>query len=89
MLRARLGPKRLRFSDGERRLLADKGKPLGRKLLAEVASLATPETILRWYREQVAAKYDGSTAKETESPDEAYADWPGDFVPTRVPWPVE
>ena len=38
---------------------------------------------------EVAAKYDGSTAKETESPDEAYADWPGDFVPTRVPWPVE
>jgi uncharacterized cupin superfamily protein len=38
---------------------------------------------------EVAAKYDGSTAKETEVPDEAYADWPGDFVPTRVPWPVE
>ena len=55
-LRARLGPKRLRFCDGERRLLAEKGKPLGRKLLAEMASLATPETILRWYREQVAAK---------------------------------
>jgi hypothetical protein len=60
VLRARLGPKRLRFADAERRLLAQKGKPLGRKLLAEVASLATPETILRWYREQVAAKYDGS-----------------------------
>jgi uncharacterized cupin superfamily protein len=37
----------------------------------------------------VAAKYDASTAKETEIPEEAYADWPGDFVPTRVPWPVE
>jgi hypothetical protein len=60
VLRARLGHKRLRFGDGERRLLAQKGKPLGRKLLAEMASLATPETILRWYREQVAAKYDGS-----------------------------
>jgi hypothetical protein len=44
MLRARLGPKRLRFADAERRLLAQKGKPLGRKLLAEMASLATPET---------------------------------------------
>ncbi len=40
-----------------------KGKPLGRKLLAEMASLATPETILRWYREQVAAKYDGSRTR--------------------------
>ncbi len=63
VLRARLGPKRLRFTDAERRLLAEKGKPLGRKLLAEMASLATPETILRWYREQVAAKYDGSRTR--------------------------
>jgi putative transposase len=49
--------------DSERRLLAEKGKPLGRKLLAEMASLATPETILRWYRERVAAKYDGSRSR--------------------------
>ena len=28
-----------------------------------MASLATPETILRWYRESVAAKYDGSRAR--------------------------
>jgi hypothetical protein len=41
---------RLRFTDAERRLLADKGKPLGRRPLAEMASLATPEMILRWYR---------------------------------------
>ena len=63
MLRARLGPKRIRFVDAERQLLAEKGKPLGRKLLAEMASLATPETILRWHREQVAAKYDGSRTR--------------------------
>ncbi|MGO9834727.1 MAG: hypothetical protein ACLP1X_10955 [Polyangiaceae bacterium] len=63
VLRARLGPRRLRFADAERRLLAEKGKLLGRKLLAEIASLATPETILRWYREQVAAKYDGSRTR--------------------------
>ena len=65
VLRARLGHERLRFADAERRLLAQKGKPLGRKLLAEVASLATPETVLRWYREQVAAKYDGSRTRGT------------------------
>ncbi len=28
-------------------------------------------------------------AKETPNPDEAYADWPGEFVPVRLPWPVE
>jgi hypothetical protein len=63
VLRARLGHKRLRFAEAERRLLAQKGKPLGRKLLAEMATLATPETILRWYRERVAAKYDGSRTR--------------------------
>ena len=63
VLRGRLSPKRLRFTDAERRLLAEKGRPLGRRRLAEVASLATPETILRWYREKVAAKYDGSRAR--------------------------
>ncbi len=63
VLRSRLGAKRLRLTDAERRLLAEKGKPLGRKRLAEVASLASPETILRWYREKVAAKYDGSRAR--------------------------
>jgi putative transposase len=64
VLRARLGPKRLRFNDAERRLLAEEGKPLGRKLLAEMASVATPETILRWYRERVTAKYDGSRTRD-------------------------
>jgi hypothetical protein len=38
---------------------------------------------------EVAARYGASAATETESPDEAYADWPGEFVPARVPWPVE
>jgi putative transposase len=47
VLRSRFGPRRLRFNDAERRLLAEKGKPLGRRLLAEIALLATPETILR------------------------------------------
>jgi transposase len=63
VLRARLSRKRLRFTDAERRLLAEKGKPLGRRLLGELASLATPETILRWYRQKVAAKYDGSGSR--------------------------
>jgi putative transposase len=63
VLRARVGGKRLRFTDAERRLLAEKGRALGQRLLSEMATLATPETILRWYRERVAAKYDGSRAR--------------------------
>ena len=38
---------------------------------------------------ELAAKHDASAAKETPNPDEAYVDWPGDFVPVRLPWPVE
>jgi uncharacterized cupin superfamily protein len=38
---------------------------------------------------EVAAKHGASVAKETPNPDEAYADWPGEFVPVRLPWPVE
>jgi hypothetical protein len=49
VLRERLRTGRLRFTDAERRLLAEKGEALGRTLLAELATLATPETILRWY----------------------------------------
>jgi putative transposase len=73
VLRSRLGPLRLRFTDAERRLLAEKGKPLGRRLLAEIATLATPETILRWYRGKVAGKYDGSHSRRAGSraPDRA------------------
>jgi uncharacterized cupin superfamily protein len=38
---------------------------------------------------EVAAKHGASAAKETPNPDEAYADWPGEFVPVRLSWPVE
>ena len=54
VLKAQLG-QRLRLSDEQRRRLAAKGKELGRKLLAEVATLVTPDTILRWHRETLAA----------------------------------
>jgi uncharacterized cupin superfamily protein len=38
---------------------------------------------------EVAAKHSASVAEETQSGDEAYADWPGQFAPMRLPWPVE
>lgn len=36
---------------------------------------------------EVAAKHGASAAQDTDRPDEAYADWPGDHQPARVPWP--
>ena len=63
VLREQLKGKRIRFTDDQRRRLAAKGKPLGRKLLGEVCTFVTPETVLRWFRTLVARKYDGSAKR--------------------------
>jgi hypothetical protein len=38
---------------------------LGRKVLGEVANVARPDTILAWYRNLVARKFDGSKARRS------------------------
>src|SRR3982751_1179173 len=63
VLREQLGDRRLRFHDDQRRALAAKAKGLGRKLLAEVATLVTPDTLLAWHRKLIAQKYDGSAQR--------------------------
>src|SRR5258705_4789598 len=62
-LRDQLGGKPLRFTDAQRRRLARKAKPLGRRQLHEISPIVTPDTLLRWYREHVARKYDGSARR--------------------------
>ena len=54
---------RLKLSYAERALLGEIGHRLGRKVLADVASVARPDTILGWYRKLVARKLDGSKAR--------------------------
>ncbi len=56
ILKTKLKGKRIRFTDDERRRLAVKGKVLGRKVLKEVASIVTPDTILAWHRKLIAQK---------------------------------
>jgi hypothetical protein len=46
ILREQLGSRRLRLNDHQRRRLAGKAKRLGRKMLAAVATIVTPETLL-------------------------------------------
>jgi hypothetical protein len=46
VLREQVGGKRLRFTDDQRRQLAAKAKGLGRKALAELGTIVTPETLL-------------------------------------------
>ena len=43
-------PGRMQLCDSGRKALAEIGKQLGRKALAEVATIAQPDTILAWYR---------------------------------------
>jgi hypothetical protein len=59
ILRAHL-PARLRLSDAERSTLAEIAKRLGRKALKEITRVAKPDTLLAWYRQLVAHKFDGS-----------------------------
>src|ERR1700709_421367 len=63
VLRAQLGNRRLPFTDEQRRSLAVKARLIGRKLLAEVATIVTPETLLSWHRKLIARKYDGSARR--------------------------
>ena len=56
---------RLKLSDAERATLGEIGHRLGRKVLGEVANVARPDTILAWYRNLVARKFDGSKARRS------------------------
>ncbi len=60
VLKERLGGRRLRFTDAERHRFARKAQALGRKVLNELETLVTPDTLLRWYRELVASKWNYS-----------------------------
>ncbi len=57
VLREKLGKGRILLNDNQRRRLAVKGKAVGRKALFEIATIVTPDTILRWHRQLVAQKW--------------------------------
>lgn len=65
VLKEKLGKKRILLNDDQRRRLAVKGRILGRKMLEEVGTLFTPDTIIRWHRQLVAQKWDHSSEKRT------------------------
>jgi putative transposase len=51
VLKEKFGEKRIPLNDDQRRRLAVKGKILGWKMLERLATIVTPERILRWHRE--------------------------------------
>jgi putative transposase len=68
VLKEQLGGRRLRLNDDQRRRLASKAKRLGRGLLAQVATIVTPETLLAWHRKLIAQKYNGTEHRSTGRP---------------------
>ena len=57
LLRRELGTRRLRLTDDDRRRLAARPFRLGRAALREIATIATPETLLRGHRRLIARKW--------------------------------
>ena len=55
VLRRQLDGRRLRLTDDDRRQLAARAHPLGRRMLREIATIVTPDTLLRWHRRLIAA----------------------------------
>jgi hypothetical protein len=88
ILRSQL-PTRLRLSDAQRSALAEIGKRLDRKYLAEVACVAKPATILARYRRLVAQKFDGSKRRSYPGRPRISADIEGSLYRWRARTPVE
>jgi len=56
VLLEQLGGKPRRFSNAQRIRLARKAKLVGRRRLGQLATLVTPDTLLRWFRALTAKK---------------------------------
>ena len=57
VLRRQLRGRRLQLTDDDRRRLAVRAYRLGRGRLREIATVVTPDTLLRWHRQLIARKW--------------------------------
>jgi putative transposase len=56
-LRRQLGGRRVRLTDDDRRWLAARASRVGRRALHDIATIATPDTLLRWHQQLIARKW--------------------------------
>jgi putative transposase len=64
VLREQIGDRRLLFTDDQRRRLAVRARQLSRSALSQIATIVTPDTLLAWHRNLIAAKYNGSSRRK-------------------------
>ena len=67
-LREKLGKGRILLNDDQQRRLSVKGHILGKRELSGLATIVTPDTILRWHRQLVALKWDYSDRRKSIGP---------------------
>ncbi len=68
ILKEKIGKKRIILSDQQRRTLAVLAKKISFKGLNEICGVFSPDTLLRWHRELIAKKYDGSKCRKHGRP---------------------
>ncbi len=61
----------------------------GREACAILMTGSRPDVDLHYPVSDLAARYGASVAETTGDPDRAYADWPGEYEPVRLAWPLE
>jgi hypothetical protein len=65
LLRRQLGGRRLRLTDADRRRVAVRAHRVGRPALREIATIVTPDTLLRWHRQLVAQRWTYATPRSS------------------------
>jgi len=63
VLKEQMGGKVPRLNESQRRRLAAKAKVLGRRALDAVATIVTPDTLLRWHHRLIALKWTYATTR--------------------------